>query len=70
MAHHDPLNDITPVLTVQNVMLGKFPTIAALKAAISGSGVSASYPAAAMQTMTKNDLIFICKSHAIACVGL
>lgn len=48
----------------------KFPTIAALKAAIAGSGVSASYPAARMHTLTQNDLIFICRTHSISVVGL
>ena len=48
----------------------KFPQIAALKAAISGSAVAASYPAARMHAMTRNDLVFVCRTHGIACVGV
>lgn len=48
----------------------KHPTVAALKAVILGSGVAASYPAARLLTLTKNDLIFICRTHGISVVGL
>lgn len=68
MAKHDVRADTTPALQFPNV--GKFPTVSALRTAISGSGVSASYPTATLEAMTKNDLIFVCRSHAIACVGL
>lgn len=46
------------------------PTVAALKTAISGSGVSASYPAATLLAMTKNDLIYVCRQNGIAVAGL
>ena len=63
----DPVYDYTPVLVNRS---DRGPSVAALKAAISGSGVSASYPAATMQTMTKDDLIFVCKTHSIAVTGM
>jgi len=46
------------------------PTVAQLKAAISGSGVAAKYPAASMMAATKNDLIYICRTEGIAVAGL
>lgn len=63
----DPTYDYTPVLVNRG---DRGPSVAALKAAISGSGVAASYPAAVMQTMTKDDLIFVCKTHSIAVTGM
>lgn len=49
---------------------GGKPTIAQLKAAIAGSGVASSYPAAFMFAASKNDLIAICRANAIAVAGL
>jgi hypothetical protein len=46
------------------------PTIAELKAAISGSGFAARYPASFMFAATKNDLIAVCRAHSIAVAGL
>lgn len=55
---------------VRLVVLGGKPTIAQLKAAISGSGVAAKYPAAWMFSATKNDLISVCRVEGIAVAGL
>lgn len=67
MADYDPANSNPGIrLTV----LGGKPTIAQLKAAISGSGKSAQYPAAWMMSASKNDLIFACRSEGIAVAGL
>jgi len=67
MPDFDPRADITP----QNpLVVNDKPTVAALKAAIAGSGVSASYPAAQLLAMTKNDLVAICVNNSIAVSGL
>jgi hypothetical protein len=67
MADWDVQNDTTP----KNSLVTKtLPTIAALKAAIAGSGVAASYPTAVLLGSTENDLIYICKLHNISVVGL
>lgn len=68
MADFDVENDTTPKLPYAAV--GYLPSIAALKTAISGSGVSASYPAATLRAMSKNDLIYVCRLHGIAVTGL
>jgi hypothetical protein len=71
MPDFDVKNDITPLMPFPSTTQGgRFPTIAALKAAISGSAVASSYPAATLQVATKNDLIFICRTHGIAVVGV
>lgn len=71
MVDYDPANQNTVAGPTTHLVQGRgLPTIAALKAAISGSGVSASYPAATMMTMTKDDLIYICRTNAIAVAGL
>lgn len=64
---NDVQYDYTPAMANRSE---RGPSVAALKAAISGSGVAASYPTATMQTMTKDDLIFVCKTHSIAVTGL
>jgi len=55
---------------VRLVVLGGKPTIAQLKAAISGSGVAAKYPTSFMNSATKNDLIGVCRVEGIAVAGL
>ena len=66
---YDPANQNTGASTRLPTLGGK-PTIAELKAAIAGSGVSARYPASFMRSATKNDLIHICRVHSIAVAGL
>jgi hypothetical protein len=66
---YDPANQNTGAST-RLVEKGGKPTIAELKAAISGSGVSAKYPASFMFKATKDDLIFICRTEGIAVAGL
>lgn len=68
MANFDVTADTTPVLV--NKKADTKPTISALRAAIAGSGVSASYPAAFLNAATKDDLIYVCKTHSISVVGL
>jgi hypothetical protein len=69
MVDYDPANQNT-VAPGKLVVKGQQPTIAALKAAISGSAVAAKYPARFMFTATKDDLIFICRTEGIAVAGL
>jgi hypothetical protein len=68
MANFDVNADSTPVLV--NKKADTKPTIAALRAAIAGDAVAASYPAAFLNTATKDDLIYVCKTHGISVVGL
>lgn len=68
MADFDTENDTLPKLPYAAV--GYLPSTAALKAAISGSGVAASYPVSFMRTATKNDLIYVCRLHSITVTGL
>lgn len=67
MVDYDPANQNSTVILPTP---GGKPTIAQLKAAIAGSGVAASYPAAFMFAATKNDLIAVCRANAIAVAGL
>ncbi len=68
MANFDVNADSTPVLV--NKKADTKPTIAALRAAIAGSDYSASYPAAFLDAATKDDLVYVCKTHGISVVGL
>lgn len=68
MANFDVNADSTPVLV--NKKADTKPTIAALRAAIEGSAHSGSYPAAFLNTATKDDLIYVAKTHGISVVGL
>jgi hypothetical protein len=71
MADFDIKNDVTPALPFPSTNSGgKFPTIAALRIAITGSAVAASYPLATLLASTRNDLVFICRTHSIPCVGI
>jgi len=69
MADFDVNTDTTPKQPFPSVSNVK-PSIAALKTAISGSGVASSYPAAVLQAATKNDLIYICRTNNISVAGL
>jgi len=68
VADHDVKADTVPALKFTDTRV--HPSIAELKAAISGSGVSASYPTAVLKAATKNDLIYICRVHNISVNGL
>jgi hypothetical protein len=68
MANFDVNADTTPVLS--NKKADTKPTITALRAAIAGSDVSASYPAAFLNAATKDDLVYVAKTHGIEVVGL
>ena len=69
MVDYDPSNQNT-VTAARLVQAGGKPTIAELKAAISGSAVTAKYPAKWMFSATKNDLIYVCRTEGIAVAGL
>lgn len=69
MAQADVLNDYTPVLPYGSPQRIK-PSITTIKAAISGSGVAASYPASVLNAATENDLVYICRVHNISVAGL
>lgn len=68
MANYDVKVDATPNLANQPV--GYLPSVSALRTAISGSAVSASYPAAFLDGATKNDLVAIARTHNISVTGL
>jgi branched-subunit amino acid aminotransferase/4-amino-4-deoxychorismate lyase len=68
MANFDVNADTTPVLS--NKKADTKPTISALRTAIAGSDVTASYPSAFLDGATKDDLIYVCKTHGISVVGL
>lgn len=67
MPINDPVYDYTPVLINRS---DRGPSVAALRAAITGSGVAANYPSARLDVATKDDLIYICKTHNIAVTGM
>lgn len=69
MVDFDPPNQNTVAATRLVALSGK-PTVAELKAAISGSAFAARYPASFMFSATKNDLISVCRIHGIAVAGL
>lgn len=64
MAGFDVRDSITPVNKLTNTR--NAPTIAALKAAISGSAHAASYPEAILNASSKLDLVNICRIHGIS----
>lgn len=66
MAGFDVINDVTPL---NRVKPPGYPVISALRSAIAGSGVAASYPTARLQEATENDLIAICRTHSITVGG-
>lgn len=66
MAQHDIYNDTTPVnANASFARNARKPSISELRAAITGSGVAASYPTHQLNAATRNDLIRICKTHSI-----
>lgn len=67
MVDLDVRNGITPVQTIKQPSA---PTVAALKAAISGSAFAARYPAAFMHAATYNDLVYVCRLHGITVAGI
>lgn len=67
MPDYDPANQAAPT---KLAVLGGKPTVAELKSAIAGSSVAANYSAAWMNTATKNDLIYACRTEGIAVAGL
>jgi hypothetical protein len=68
MANFDVNADTTPVLS--NKKADTKPTIEDLREAIEESDESESYPTAFLDAATKDDLIFVCKTHGISVVGL
>ncbi len=64
MVDFDPPNQNTPAATRLVNNFAK-PTIAELKAAISGSGFASRYNADFMMKATRNDLLHVCRLHGI-----
>lgn len=67
MPDYDPANQAAGT---KLVVLGGKPTVAALRAAITASGVAAKYPVSWQRAATKNDLIYVCRAEGIAVAGL
>lgn len=68
MVNFDLKVDVTPNLPTEPV--GYLPSVPALRTAIAGSSVSASYPSAILDAATKNDLVNIVRTHNISVTGL
>jgi hypothetical protein len=68
MAIGDVKHSLTP--HNDNRTQNDHPSVGGLRTAISGSGVSASYPTAFLNTATKQDLIYVCILHGISVTGL
>lgn len=64
MVDFDPPNQNTPAATRLVNNFAK-PTIAELKAAITGSAFASRYPASFLMKAVRNDLIHICRVHGI-----
>jgi hypothetical protein len=67
-----PVNDVKHSLTPKNYnrIQNDHPSVGQLRTAINGSAVASSYPAAFLNTATKQDLIYVCITHEISVVGL
>jgi hypothetical protein len=68
MAIGDVKHSLTP--HNDNRTQNDHPSVGGLRTAISGSGVSASYPTAFLNTATKQDQIYVCILHGISVTGL
>ena len=67
MANHDVKNDTTPANTLK---LPSKPTISAMRTALLTVNGGASYPAATLNTMTQNDMVYACRLHGLTVDGL
>jgi len=67
-----PVSDVKHSLTPHNDnrIQNDHPNVGGLRTAIAGSAYSASYPAAFLNTATKQDLIYVCVTHGISVTGL
>lgn len=67
VANHDVLNDTTPLLQFKPI---SEPTITELRTALLTVNGGNSYPAAVLNTMTRNDMIYAARVHALSVNGL
>jgi hypothetical protein len=68
MADWDTMNDPTPQNPIKRAT-GTKPTIAALKSALTTAD-AATYTTARLLSMTKNDLVFACKTLGLTVTGI
>lgn len=67
MALHDVRNDPAP----QNALKApSTPTIGALRTALLTVNSGNSYPAARLESMTENDMVYAARTHGLSVVGL
>ena len=67
MANHDVRNDTTPQLQFKPP---SEPTVTELRTALLTVNGGASYPAATLNTMTYNDMVYACRVHGLSVNGL
>lgn len=68
MADHDVRNDVTPLLPVRGPVE---PTVAELRTALLTVNGGNSYPAAVLNTMTYNDMVYAARQvHGLSVNGL
>ena len=67
MADHDVRNVTTPANTYKRPSK---PTIADLRTALLTVNGGASYPAATLNTMTYNDMVYAARVHSLSVAGL
>lgn len=67
MANHDVYNDTTPQKKFKPI---SEPTITELRTALLTVNGGNSYPAATLNTMTRNDMIYAAREHGLSVNGL
>lgn len=67
LANHDVRNDTTPALLFKPP---SEPTVTELRTALLTVNGGASYPAATLNTMTYNDMVYAARVHALSVNGL
>jgi hypothetical protein len=67
LANHDVRNDTTPLNTFTKP---KKPQVSDLRTALLTVNGGASYPAAVLNTMTYNDMVYASRVHSLSVVGL
>ena len=67
MANHDVRNDTTPALPFDPPHL---PKVSDLRTALLTVYGGASYPAAVLNTMTLNDMVYAARVHSLSVAGL
>lgn len=67
MANHDVRNDTTPALQFDKPHK---PDVSALRTALLTVNGGNSYPAATLNTMTLNDMVYAARVHSLSVAGL